>query len=111
MKAYATKKGSQREFEDTELRKVATIVTTRGCPNKCTFCAAHLVHGRKLRYRSVDNVVGEVKALYENFGITLFIPEDDMFTVPKKRFIDMLAALKELDIPGFEMQNPGRTFG
>lgn len=105
MKAYSIKKGSQREFGDREPRKVATIVTTRGCPNRCTFCAAHLVHGRKVRYRSVENVVGEVLALHKTFGITLFIPEDDMFTVPKKRFIALMKALRSLYIPGFEMQN------
>jgi radical SAM superfamily enzyme YgiQ (UPF0313 family) len=105
MKAYSIKKGSQREFGDREPRKVATIVTTRGCPNRCTFCAAHLVHGRKVRYRSVENVVAEVLALHKTFGITLFIPEDDMFTVPKKRFIALMKALRSLNIPGFEMQN------
>lgn len=105
MKAYSVKKGSQREFGDREPHRVATIVTTRGCPNRCTFCAAHLVHGRKVRYRSVENVVGEVLSLYRNFGITLFIPEDDMFTVPKKRFIALMNALRHANIPGFEMQN------
>ena len=105
MPAYSVKKGSQREFGDREPRKVGTIVTTRGCPNKCTFCAAHLVHGRSVRYRSVANVVGEVKALYERFGITLFIPEDDMFTLPKERFLALMGALKGLAIPGFELQN------
>ena len=43
--------------------------------------------------------------LNERFGITLFIPEDDMFTVPKHRFLNLMSALRQLEIPGFEMQN------
>ncbi len=105
MNAYLTKRGSRREFGESKPRKIATVVTTRGCPNRCTFCAAHLVHGRRVRYRSVPNVVGEVETLYRDFGVTLFIPEDDMFTLPRKRFLEMLTALKGLGIPGFEMQN------
>jgi radical SAM superfamily enzyme YgiQ (UPF0313 family) len=105
LEAYAVQIGSQRDFGDGPRKKVATIVTTRGCPGRCTFCAAHLVHGRKVRYRSVDNVMQEVSMLYERFGITLFIPEDDMFTVPKSRFLDLMRAFRELKIPGFELQN------
>lgn len=105
MEAYASQIGSQREFGDGPRKKVATIVSTRGCPGRCTFCAAHLVHGRKVRYRSVENVVREVRMLNERYGITLFIPEDDMFTVPKHRFLNLMSALRQLGIPGFEMQN------
>ena len=104
MKIYATQIANSREFGNSN-KKVATIITTRGCPNKCTFCSTHIVHGRKIRYRSVENVVDEVKQLYERFGITLFDPEDDMFTIPKKRCIELLNALDELNIPEFEIQN------
>ena len=105
MEAYAVEMGSQREFGDGPRKRVATIVTTRGCPGHCTFCAAHLVHGRKVRYRSVNSVLREIRALNERFGITLFIPEDDMFTVPKHRFLDLMAAFRRIKIPGFELQN------
>lgn len=105
MELYSVQPGSQRSLYDSREKRVATIVTTRGCPGLCTFCSAHVVHGRKLRYRSVENVLAEVKLLHERYGVTLFIPEDDMFTVPKKRFLALMRGLKELGIPGFEMQN------
>jgi anaerobic magnesium-protoporphyrin IX monomethyl ester cyclase len=85
---------------------MAELMTTRGCPGRCSFCSSHTVHGRKVRYRSVENVVAEVRYLHERYGVTLFFPEDDYFTANKKRTMTLLAALKKLGIPGFEMQFP-----
>jgi len=87
-------------------KKTATIITSRGCPFKCTFCAAHTVHGRKLRLRSIDSVVEEVKELNERYGVTLFIIEDDLFCAPKSRGLGLLKRFRELKIDGFEMRFP-----
>ncbi|HAZ10409.1 MAG TPA: hypothetical protein DCY56_04810 [Candidatus Omnitrophica bacterium] len=58
----------------------APIIVTRGCPYLCTFCSAHNIVGRKLRYRSIDNVIEEIKILYEKYGIKEIHIEDDNFT-------------------------------
>jgi len=58
----------------------APIIITRGCPYLCTFCSAHNIVGRKLRYRSMDNVIEEIKILYEKYGIKEIHIEDDNFT-------------------------------
>jgi len=84
----------------------ADIMTSLGCPFKCTFCSSRTVHGLTMRYKSVENVVAEVKYLYENFGITLFMPEDDLFTAHRKRTITLLRELRALNIPNFRMQFP-----
>ena len=65
----------------------ATIVTTRGCPFHCTFCASWTVHGREMRYRSNENVVEELKILRDRYDVNTVIPEDDLFSVKKPRFI------------------------
>jgi len=46
-----------------------TIIASRGCPYNCTFCAPHakLMFGNKVRYRSVDNVIEELKILREKY--------------------------------------------
>jgi anaerobic magnesium-protoporphyrin IX monomethyl ester cyclase len=41
----------------------APIITTRGCPGKCTFCSAFNVNGRKIRSRSPENVIKEMLIL------------------------------------------------
>lgn len=38
----------------------ATMISSRGCPSQCTFCAIHLTMGRKHRIRSVESVVDEM---------------------------------------------------
>ncbi len=84
----------------------ADIMTSLGCPFQCTFCASRTVHGLKMRYKSIENVVAEVKYLHEQYGINLFMPEDDLFTAHKKRTIALLKELRALKIPNFAMQFP-----
>lgn len=84
----------------------ANVVTSLGCPFCCTFCASRTVHGRKMRYKSIDNVVAEFRLLHERYGVTLFMPEDDLFTANSKRTLALLDALRTLGIPGFRMQFP-----
>ena len=87
-------------------KKCATIITSRGCPFKCTFCSAFTVHGRKIRQRSIDNVIEEVKTLNKRYGVSLFIIEDDLFCAPKSRGLELLKRFRELNIEGFEMRFP-----
>ena len=58
----------------------APIITTRGCPYKCTYCAARVVLGSKIRIRSAKNVVDEIEFLINNFGIKEIKINDDNFT-------------------------------
>jgi radical SAM superfamily enzyme YgiQ (UPF0313 family) len=46
-----------------------TIIASRGCPYKCTFCAPHAktMFGPRVRYRSVDNVIEELKILRQKY--------------------------------------------
>ncbi|MFO1167045.1 MAG: radical SAM protein [Rhodoblastus sp.] len=88
------------------VQRSANIMTSLGCPFVCTFCASRTVHGRKMRFKSIENVVAEFKLLHEQYGVTLFMPEDDLFTANKKRTLKLLEAIKELKIPNFRMQFP-----
>lgn len=46
-----------------------TMIASRGCPYNCTFCAPHakIMFGPRVRYRSVDNVIEELKILREKY--------------------------------------------
>lgn len=63
---------------------IAPIVTTRGCPFICTFCASDRTWGRLLRKRSPKNVVDEMELLMGEHGIREFHHEDDNLTVSKE---------------------------
>ncbi|MDD5492727.1 MAG: cobalamin-dependent protein, partial [bacterium] len=49
-------------------KKSATILSSRGCPSQCTFCA-NLCLGRKFRAHSPERLVGEMAHLVEKYGI------------------------------------------
>ncbi len=68
--------------QGTFLKKVpfAPIIVTRGCPFKCTFCAGYIIGGRRLRSRSVENVIDEIEYLVKNYGIKEIHIQDDNFT-------------------------------
>ena len=102
-----TGRARKRVEEDAERREIS-IMTNRGCPFSCTFCAAHTTMGRTMRFRSVDNVIAEMRELNQRYGINLYTPEDDLFTANRKKVIPLLEAIKDFgqDIPNFELQFP-----
>lgn len=106
IKKYMTALGRRRSMAEAKKKKMATLMTTRGCPFRCSFCSAHTVHGRKVRFRSVKNIIREIKILNQKYGVTLFIPEDDLFTADQKRLLTILRAVKDLNIHGLELQFP-----
>ena len=106
MEQYVSSSGRKRSVGEAVGKNCATIMTSRGCVYSCTFCSSHSVFGRTMRYRSNENVIGEVKSLNEKYGVSLFIPEDDLFTVHGPRVISLLESLHNLNISGFELQFP-----
>lgn len=84
-----------RNIDAIEQDGEATIITTRGCPFRCTFCASWTVHGRKMRFRSTENVIAELRILKEKYNATSLIPEDDLFTVKKERIINLCNTIYE----------------
>ncbi|MDD5496505.1 MAG: radical SAM protein [Candidatus Omnitrophica bacterium] len=77
---------------------IAPIMITRGCPYSCTFCAGSLVSGRKVRKRSIDNVLAELKLLHDDYGIREFHVIDDNFTMDVSYAKEFLRRLKNLDL-------------
>lgn len=76
-------------------KRVLPIMSTRGCPHSCTFCCR--VMGKKIRNRSVESVMAEIRFLVDNYGIDELYFEDDNFTIQRNRaleILDRLAAFK-----------------
>lgn len=72
----------------------SVTITSRGCPYQCVFCAASTVSGKKIRYRSAENVLAEIDILYKK-GIREIVFLDDHFLGNKKRAMDILQGLME----------------
>lgn len=59
---------------------IAPIVVTRGCPFSCVFCATHSINGAKIRTRSLESVINEIKLLKNQYDVKEIHIEDDNFT-------------------------------
>ena len=55
------------EYFSRERRSVASLMTSRGCPFRCKFCAVWRSGGGKYRTRSPESVVDEIAGLKEGF--------------------------------------------
>ena len=72
-----------KDFDKYPKEAFSYIFASRGCPYACTFCESKSMWTRKVRYRSPENVVAELKQMYE-FGIKKVNFDDDTFGVSKK---------------------------
>lgn len=70
-----------------------TVITSRGCPYGCVFCAIGCSMGKKYRARSASNVLSEIDSLVEEYKITDVIFEDDNLTYDMERFRNILLGL------------------
>jgi len=61
-----------------------TIVTSRGCPYKCTYCSKPIT-GDTWRGRSVDNVIAEWEWLVKDLGATEIGITDDIWNLDRDR--------------------------
>lgn len=65
--------------------KWTPVITSRGCPYLCTFCANWRVMGRDTRDRSPENVLEELKEIKYVNGINTVLFLDDTFTLRPER--------------------------
>mgnify|MGYP001178843901 CR=1 FL=1 len=66
------------------------IVATRGCPYSCfNYCTYPLQQGRKVRLRSIKNIVTEIKYWIETIGTNKFIFRDPVFSINRKHTIEL----------------------
>ncbi|NQU05063.1 MAG: B12-binding domain-containing radical SAM protein [Calditrichaeota bacterium] len=72
----------ERAFHPVFIDPFVTLITGRGCMYNCSFCqpAERMIFGRKVRSRSVDNVISELKMLRDSIGFNSFMITDDCFT-------------------------------
>jgi len=82
------------------LLPAANVMTSRGCPFNCSFCATPVNWGRHVRMRSPENVVREIELLKARYGVQVIFFFDDTFNANPKRadaVCDLMIARK-LDV-------------
>lgn len=72
-----------------------SIISTRGCPYDCTYCACPLITGRKYRKHSVDYVLDEIEFVQMKYGINYFDFHDDTFNLITERVLEFSSKIIE----------------
>jgi len=84
-----------------DVEKEASIITGRGCPFSCSFCASRKMHGSKVRFNCADAVVEEFLYLRDEFGVEMVNVLDDTFILDKKRVYKICRGLRDQGIKWF----------
>jgi len=74
----------------------SVVYTSRGCPNKCNFCAVSTFFGKQQRHRSIDNIIEELKEIPQ--GKTVFFSDDDIIGYAlseRKRAIELFKRMMD----------------
>ncbi len=71
---------------------VVNMITSRGCPNHCTFCDRN-VFGQTYRERSARNVFEEIRQLHKTYHIREIAFVDDTFLINKERIYELFGLL------------------
>lgn len=83
---YTVKGGRIFSFgEQYDAGESTGIITSRGCPFACAYCATNDMWERKVRFRSAQNVVDEIQDCIDRFHIRQFRIQDDNFTLRETR--------------------------
>jgi len=72
------------------------LISMRGCPFKCKYCC-HWIMGGQIRYRSTDNIMGELELLHDRYNQHFIRFYDDTFVLNRRRVIDLCAAMIKKD--------------
>lgn len=87
-------------FNPNALYPAVTLITSRGCPFRCTFCVyPQTLTGRRYRFRSIEDVIGEMEFVVREFPeVKSIFFEDDTLTANRKRCLELADAIIERGI-------------
>lgn len=87
---YLIKYDLRNNFLGFNSKTAIPIVATRGCPYSCfNYCTYPLQQGRKVRTRSVSQIVDEIKYWIKTVGTNKFVFRDPVFSINRKHTIDL----------------------
>jgi len=85
------------DYRKTKLgnREITPLITSRGCPYRCAFCASSQFWGTKVRLRSVESILNELEELYKRYHFHAVAFLDDTFNLFPKRVIELCRGMIE----------------
>ena len=73
------------------------IETTRGCPNRCEFCAVPIMNGKRYRVRPLEEVDQELSSIVKKKGEYLFLADDNV-TARRDYALDLFNLFKHYEV-------------
>jgi len=95
---HASNQVAGSSFHSVKTKRGFHIMTSRGCPYLCTFCASHKTHGRKMRYHSLDRVREDMSRLVNEYSAGTVIFQDDHFMADPDRVKSILTIVSQLGL-------------
>ena len=77
------------------------VQTTKGCPFHCEFCSVYAFDGQKIRHKTIDQVINEIKDIYSSgsrYKKKALLFADDNIISNKKYARELFLALKPLNL-------------
>ncbi len=84
---------SPHDYFDTHI-----VMTSRGCPWRCTFCGAEASWGRGYRAQSVGYVLDALERAVARAPVKMIQIKDDTFTTNRKRVIQLCRGIRERNL-------------
>lgn len=79
-------------------KPIVGMITARGCPFNCNFCADRVIWQGVCRLRKPESVLQEVELLAKKYGVKEIKFFDDTFTVNRKRTIEICEGIINLNL-------------
>jgi anaerobic magnesium-protoporphyrin IX monomethyl ester cyclase len=87
--SYTKKFPLRNDFFSLNQKVAVPLLGTRGCPYSCFFyCTYPLQQGRKVRARSVENIIQEIKYWQKELDTNKFVFRDPVFSINRKHTIE-----------------------
>ncbi len=80
-------------------KRVLSVMCSRGCPEKCTFCSTPTMWGQNIRWRTTDHIMREIIKDVKKYKIGEIQFEDDTITVNKKNLYALCDQLEKVGLP------------
>jgi radical SAM superfamily enzyme YgiQ (UPF0313 family) len=92
---FINRKFFKNEPFESEFGPEVSVITSRGCNYNCIFCSNPVIAGRRVRSRSVDNIIKELR-LIKSTGVNSFHFVDDLFNYDKTKVLKLSEAISSI---------------
>ncbi len=75
------------------------MLSSRGCPYKCSFCSVAPIWDHRSFFRPAEDVVAEMRELHERAGVSLFLFQDEFFVSSKRAVMRFCEELGRSGLP------------